>query len=86
MFFENIPTDQSCYEIFLIFFVTLLKEVTTELYVCENFHFHHVGKLEDVLLVGELLLHQGRVRHQGHQDDRVDGPHRDGHRQGRLAI
>ncbi len=44
--------------------------------------FSLIEDWEDVFLVRELLLHQGRVRHQGHQDDRVDGPHRDGHRKG----
>ena len=40
----------------------------------------------DVVLVRELHLHQGCVRHQGLQDDRVDGSHRDGHIQGEQKL
>ena len=37
---------------------------------------------QDVFLERELLIHQGCIRHEGQQDDRVDGPCRDGHSEG----
>merc|ERR1712233_159348 len=43
---------------------------------------HRVASCQDVFLERELLVHQGCIRHEGQQDDRVDGPCRDGHTEG----
>ena len=40
------------------------------------------SSFQDVFLERELLVHQGCIRHEGQQDDRVDGPRRDGHTEG----
>ena len=42
----------------------------------------HFSIFQHVFLERELLVHQGCVRHQSQQDDRVDGPRRDGHTEG----
>ena len=40
------------------------------------------SSFQDVFLERELLVHQGCIRHEGQQDDRVDGPCGDGHTEG----
>ena len=52
------------------------------IFLCLHSNLLLFCRSRNVLLVGELLLHQGGVRHQGQQDGGVDGPGGDCNHQG----